>query len=65
VSLKIAVMLRDWIPNVIRVVQPFGSRAGIRYGKRWSLELANALEELRCGIICLTATNVASTWIIF
>jgi hypothetical protein len=65
VSLKIALVLRDWIPDVIRGVEPFVSSEEIRKGKRWPLELANALEELRYGIICLTSTNVNSPWINF
>jgi hypothetical protein len=65
VSLKIALVLRDWIPDVIRGVEPFVSSEEIRKGKRWPLELANALEELRYGIICLTPTNVNSPWINF
>jgi hypothetical protein len=65
VSLKIALVLRAWIPDVIRGVEPFVSSEEIRKGKRWPLELANALEELRYGIICLTPTNTNSPWINF
>lgn len=64
-SRKIAIVLRNWIPDVIRGVEPFVSSEEIRKGKRWPLELANALEELRYGILCLTPTNVNAPWINF
>jgi hypothetical protein len=65
VSLKIALVLRDWIPDVIRGVETFVSNEEIRKGKRWPQELANALGELKYGIICLTPANLSSPWIYF
>jgi DNA-binding CsgD family transcriptional regulator len=37
----------------------------IRIGVRWSHELANALQRIEFGIVCLTEENRKSPWILF
>lgn len=57
--------LRDWLPNVLQVVQPWMSAVDMQVGTRWSLDLSKELEAARAGIICLTPDNQNSPWILF
>ena len=63
-SHEIAVALRDWLPKVIQAVKPFISE-DIGKGERWSVELAEALNETEFGIICITKYNSCTPWINF
>jgi hypothetical protein len=63
-SQEIAIALRDWLPRVIQLVEPWLS-ADIEKGSRWSEEVSTSLEESSVGIICLTPENKNSRWILF
>jgi hypothetical protein len=41
------------------------SKADIDKGSRWHIELANALEGTKVGIICLTPENSSAPWLLF
>jgi len=64
-SRAVAETLRDWIPCVIQVVQPWISASDIDKGARWNLEVATQLQAARVGVICLTSDNLNSPWILF
>ena len=42
--------LRDWLPNVIQVLDPWISKSDIDKGTRWSSEIAEQLQASRVGI---------------
>jgi predicted nucleotide-binding protein len=64
-SRALAEALRDWIPDVLQVVQPWLSSEDIPLGARWASEIARILEDADTGIICLTQENVHSQWLNF
>jgi len=64
-SKAVASALRDWIPNVIQVIEPWMSDSDIDAGKRWNHEVADALATTKFGIICLTKSNLTAPWILF
>jgi hypothetical protein len=64
-SRLVAEVLRDWFPNVIQAVQPWMSAADIEKGARWSLDIAQQLDQTQVGVICLTPSNIEAPWILF
>jgi len=64
-SLEIATILRDWVPQVIQNVEPYVSSEDIDKGARWSSHIAQELEESFFGIVCVTRENVNAPWINF
>lgn len=66
ISKQIALLLQDWIPDVIQAVkEPFMSDSSIQAGKRWFPEISDKLQNSKFGIICLTRTNLNEPWIHF
>src|ERR1700730_2601051 len=65
ISYKVAMLLRDWLPNVIQTVKPFLSAVDIDAGSQWASQMFQALKETQVGIICVTRTNQAEPWINF
>jgi hypothetical protein len=61
----VALTLRDWLPCVINVCEPYVSSADIDKGARWSTDIAKALDECSFGILCVTADNVTAPWLNF
>lgn len=64
-SLEIAKVLRDWIPNVIQVAEPYVSAEDIDKGTRWATDISKELDDSSYGIICLTKSNINAPWINF
>lgn len=64
-SQAIAEGLRDWLPNVIQILEPWISTSDIEVGKKWSSNIEFQLRETRVGIICLTPENLNAPWILF
>jgi hypothetical protein len=64
-SHAVAKKLYDWLPDVIQAVDPWLSSEDIRKGQRWSVELAQKLETIQIGIICLTPENLTAPWLLF
>ncbi len=56
--------LVDWLPNVIQAVRPWIS-TNIDKGKQWGAELVEQLANTDFGILCLTAENLKSPWLLF
>jgi hypothetical protein len=53
------------LPKVINAVRPWISTAGIEKGTRWDQEVSERLSNSKFGIVCLTAENLHSDWILF
>jgi len=64
-SEKIAMVFRDWLPNVIQEIEPFMSSEDIDKGARWSEDIAKELTDTSFGILCVTRENIAAPWLIF
>jgi len=61
----VAEALRDWLPYVIQAAEPWMSDSDIAPGDRWSVSLADQLEDAHFGIICLTPDNLKAPWLHF
>lgn len=64
-SKKVALLLREWLPNVIQAADVWMSDADIDAGVRGINEIFDQLEHARVGIICLTPENLAAPWLLF
>jgi hypothetical protein len=64
-SHKFALILHDWLPEVIQEIQPWMSSEDIDKGQRWTSEVGAKLGELDQGILCVTPDNVHEAWLNF
>lgn len=64
-SKQLALILKEWLPNVLQSCVPWMSDRDISAGERWGLEIARSLDECNFGIICVTRENINSAWIAF
>lgn len=64
-SKKIVSAIHDWLPTVLQNVKPYMSAENIEKGERWSIDIANQLQETNYGIICVTPDNINAPWILF
>jgi len=64
-SHQVAVALRDWLPSVLQIVEPYVSSEDIDKGARWSTDISRELEDSSFGIICVTPENVEAPWVNF
>lgn len=64
-SKKVALALRDWLPDVIHSIEPWMSEADIPAGAQWNVELSKQLKDINVQIICLTKENCNSPFILF
>jgi hypothetical protein len=55
--------LREWLPKVIQVLDPFLSSHDIRSGTRGEVVIADELDETDFGVICVTAANQREPWL--
>lgn len=65
ISLKVAQLLRDWLPYVINAIEPYVSSEDIDKGARWSTDIAKELENSTFGILCVTRDNLNAPWLSF
>jgi hypothetical protein len=61
----IAERLRDWLPLLIDIPEPWMSKSSIADGARWLKELSAGLEGSNFGIVVVTPENVNSSWLVF
>lgn len=47
----LAEALRDWLPSVLQLVQPWMSAVDMQMGTRWNADLAQELQNAKVGII--------------
>jgi hypothetical protein len=64
-SRAVALALHDWLPDVLKNVEPFVSSEDIDPGSRWQAEIAGQLEATSYGIVCVTRENQAAPWLNF
>ena len=64
-SRQIALVLKEWLPTVIRPLRPYVSSEDIGKGSRWSKELESELASSEFGILCLTRENMDAPWLMF
>jgi len=64
-SRVVAEALREWLPRVLREVDPFVSAKDIRAGALWLDKIATELESTDFGIVCVTRENRTAPWLNF
>lgn len=64
-SREIGEAFRNWLPDVLQFVQPYFTPSDIEKGQRWSAEIAANLEASKFGLMCITAENLLSPWLMF
>lgn len=64
-SHQVAIALRDWLPSVLQIVEPYVSSEDIDKGARWSTDISKELEDSSFGIICVTPENIEAPWVNF
>jgi hypothetical protein len=64
-SRAVAEALRDWLPNVIQVVEPRMSSADSEPGARWASDVVPLMQNSQFGLICLTPENLNDPWMLF
>lgn len=64
-SREIAIILKDWIPNVLQDVEVYVSSQDISKGERWLNNVNTNLQEHNFGISIVTAENYLAPWILF
>jgi hypothetical protein len=64
-SEAVAKALHGWLPKIINAFKPWLSSADIDKGARWGTDVAVRLQAAKAGIICVTASNLHSDWILF
>jgi hypothetical protein len=64
-SHQVAIALRDWLPSVLQIVEPYVSSEDIDKGARWSTDISKELEDASFGIICVTPENLEAPWVNF
>lgn len=64
-SHSIAIIIRDWLPNVIQSISPYVSSEDIDKGTRWANDIAGELSTSYYGILCVTKDNIDAPWLNF
>jgi len=64
-SRDIAILLKDWIPNVLQDVEVYVSSQDIAKGERWLNNVNSNLQDHNFGISIITAENYVAPWILF
>ena len=64
-SMRIAEVLRDWLPSTLQSVRPFFTPNDIEKGARWASEIASELRQSKLGIFVITKENIEKAWIMF
>lgn len=64
-SKKVAIILKEWIPDVIQSIEAYVSSEDIEKGSRWNVDISKELESTDYGILCVTKENVTKPWINF
>jgi TIR domain-containing protein len=61
----VASAMRQFLQDVVQLVEPWMSRSDIEAGSRWGRAIEGELADTRFGIICLTQDNLLEPWIHF
>jgi hypothetical protein len=64
-SRAVAQALHDWLPDVLRGVDPFFSGQDIAAGTKWYERIVDELDASSIGIVCLTSENAREPWPVY
>jgi hypothetical protein len=64
-SRRIAEALQNWLPKIFHNNVDLWVSNDIEQGSNWVVELAKGLEQSQFGILCMTADNLESSWMLF
>jgi len=64
-GLRAAQMLHEWLPYLVRDIEPWISSIDIQPGSRWNSEIASQLDATDFGIVCLTSDSLTAPWLQF
>ncbi len=64
-SHKIALVLKEHLPQIINNLEPFVSSEDIQKGDNWNSTISGKLNTTDFGILCLTKENLESPWLLF
>lgn len=64
-SKSVALALRDWLPQVLQLVDPFVSSEDIDKGAKWNAEISQQLDQSDFGVVCVTRENQHAPWLNF
>ncbi|MFH1679244.1 MAG: hypothetical protein ABIH26_01220 [Candidatus Eisenbacteria bacterium] len=64
-SHRVALVLHEWLSDVLHPITAFVSSEDIDKGARWSSELAAVLKECSFGIFCIVPGNARAPWMNF
>jgi hypothetical protein len=62
-SKRLALLLHQWLQQVVNQLRPWMSSEDISKGKQWSPALAEKLDATNQGIVCVTRANLGSPWL--
>src|SRR5579863_7341899 len=57
--------LREWLPNVLFLADPWMSAGDIEKGAKWNQVVSGELEKSNFSVICLSSDNLNSPWLLF
>ncbi len=63
-SRAVAEALRDWLPDVLPMAEPWMS-ADVEKGAKWSQSVSGELEKSNFAAVCLTPENLTAPWLLF
>jgi hypothetical protein len=64
-SRRIAEALQKWLPKIFHNNVDLWVSNDIEQGSNWVVELTKGLEQSQFGILCMTADNLESPWMLF
>ncbi len=64
-SQNIAILLRDWIGDVLQGTEVWISSDDIDKGSLWFGDIGTQLATTSVGILCLTRENITAPWVLF
>jgi TIR domain-containing protein len=64
-SHRAALALKESLPTIIQVLDPFLSSEDIDKGVRWFSDIGGQLAQANFGILCMTRYNLEAPWILF
>ncbi|MGO8087251.1 hypothetical protein AB9E29_08970 [Rhizobium leguminosarum] len=65
VSREIALLFKDWLPNVLQDVEVYVSSQDISKGDRWLSNVSSNLSDHDFGLSIVTKDNLLAPWILF
>lgn len=64
-SKAVAILIRNWISDIIQAIDPWMSEKDIDRGAIWFSEISKVIENVTVSIICVTKENKNKPWVLF